>query len=340
MFNSGANIDVRSEEEKLKDYKFEEIVASVNPVNWIEKPQSEWRKFPIFNQNGSGSCVAQTTAKLFGILYWLANKVYVHFSATHLYQQRSNKPQSGMAGVEAFEIAKKGITLEALVPSQNMTDAEMDSIEIPEYKKKVGEIFKISNYVILPIKDIDTVASVIQTTGKGVMLWFYFNYGEWQQVPYVSDTNLDLNAPSTCRHSITGVDYTLYNGTKSIISEDSWGPNAGVGGQRIITEDFFKARNWFAAYPMNFKFETDQVPTTFTFSKDLKLGDRNIDVKNLQDVLKKEGCFPTNIDSTGYFGAITKTSVQKFQIKYNIAKLGEGGFGLVGPKTRAKLNSL
>ena len=67
-FKNGANIDLRKYEEKIKDYKFEEIVASVNPVKWEKR---ETRSFPIFNQNGSGSCVAQTQAKEMGIIRFL-----------------------------------------------------------------------------------------------------------------------------------------------------------------------------------------------------------------------------------------------------------------------------
>ena len=70
-FQSGAVVDIRPVKEKLKDYKFEEIVASANPVNWIEKPQSEWRKFPIMNQGQSSACVAFSMAKLIAIMYWL-----------------------------------------------------------------------------------------------------------------------------------------------------------------------------------------------------------------------------------------------------------------------------
>jgi len=70
-FTSGANIDTRSKEEKNKDYKFEELVTSIAPVNWVEKPKSEWRKFPIMSQNSSGACVAFTMAKMMSIMYWL-----------------------------------------------------------------------------------------------------------------------------------------------------------------------------------------------------------------------------------------------------------------------------
>src|SRR3990167_4105690 len=96
-FQSGAVIDIRINKEKLKDYKFEEIVASANPVNWTEKPQKEWRKFPISSQNGSKSCVAHSMAKLLGVLYFLKNDSFINFSATHLYQRRKNRPDGGMA---------------------------------------------------------------------------------------------------------------------------------------------------------------------------------------------------------------------------------------------------
>jgi hypothetical protein len=68
---TGALVDTRTKAEKEKDYFFAEVVASANPVDWVEKKESEWRSFPIFNQNGSGSCVAQTMAKMLGVMLWL-----------------------------------------------------------------------------------------------------------------------------------------------------------------------------------------------------------------------------------------------------------------------------
>lgn len=43
---------------------------------------------------------------------------------------------------------------------------------------------------------------------------------------------------------------------------------------------------------------------------------------------------------TGYFGAATRRAIQRFQEKYGIAAPGDPGYGLVGPKTRAKVNEL
>ena len=45
-------------------------------------------------------------------------------------------------------------------------------------------------------------------------------------------------------------------------------------------------------------------------------------------------------EESDFFGSLTEKAVQKFQIKYGLAKSGDAGFGYVGPKTRARLNSL
>ena len=341
-FQSGASIDTRSAEQKKKDWKFEEVVASAAPVNWVEKPQGQWRKFPIFSQNGSGSCVAQTEAKEMGILRWQKDGVYVHFSATAIYQQRINKPMGGMGAVDARQIISKGgATLEVLTPSQNMTDTQMDTTVVEPYKRSVGEVFKVPNYLELPSKNIDAVASTTQATGKGVMVWFYFKIDEWLDRPVVKYPTLEIAAPDTVRHSVTAVDFTLVNGVKCLIIEDSWGPGAGMSGQRIIDESFFNARNWYAGYLINFSFDV-QPPTKpiHTFNVDMEFGQTNDEVVALQKCLQYEGLFPSNADTTGYYGAVTKKSVQDFQLKYVITTPGSAGYGRVGPKTRGKLNEL
>ncbi|MBI2055270.1 MAG: peptidoglycan-binding protein [Candidatus Sungbacteria bacterium] len=355
QFQSGAVIDERPEAEREKDYKFEEIVAAVNPVNWIEKARDQWRKFPIFNQDGSGSCVAQTEAKELGIMRWLKDKIYVHFSATDIYQRRANRPSGGMAAVDARKIVGKGTTLEVLAPSQGMTDGQMDSATVEDYKRKVGEVFAVPNFVEITQRSIDTIASVIQTTGKGVMVWFYFQYDEWTDVPEVKNPNLNLYAGSTNRHSVTAVDFTLYNGKKALIIEDSWGPQFGLNGQRVITEDFFNARCWYAGYLVNFQFEDQTQPKPepqpapvnpkpkYRFAKVLTFGMTNADVKALQDILKYEGLFPKNTSSTSYYGAVTAKAVYQFQMKYGVAPKSELDAlqgRRVGDKTIAKLNAL
>lgn len=347
----GALLDSRTEKEKESDYRIEELVASFAPVEWKEKPRSEWRRFPISNQNGSGSCVAKTGRKMLSVHMFEKAKAWANLSSTHIYQRRVNRPAAGMSAIDVFKIMQEGTTLEEFAPSENLTDSQMDGFNIPSFAIDVGKVFKIGNYIFSPIKDIDTVASIIQQTNKAVMVWFFFRYDEWTDLPQVKDPNLPIVGNGTVRHSVAAVDFTMHNGKKALIIEDSWGPTFGLEGQRVITEDFFKARNYFVGHFMNFKFEEkssnddtlDPEKPKHTFTRDLEFSptfNTDSDVVALQSILKFEGVFPANTDSSGYFGAITRTAVGRFQEKHNIVSAGGPGYGRVGPLTRAKLNQL
>ena len=89
------------------------------------------------------------------------------------------------------------------------------------------------------------------------------------------------------------------------------------------------------------------ITPTITFSRGLGAGAQGADVKKLQQVLNQDAATQvatSGIGSPGressYFGAATQRAVQKFQVKYGIAKKGSPGYGYVGPVTRAKLNAL
>ncbi len=342
----------RSAEEMRQDYFFEELVSGPAPVSWREKKLTEWRSFPIYDQNGSGSCVAQTLRKMLGIYVHTKTGKFVPLSASHIYQRRSNRPSSGMHGHDAFKIAQKGTTLEILAQSEKMTDAAMDEMPVNDFNASIGEVFKIGNYVAIKDLKIDTIASIIEQTKKGVMVWFYFSSGikpkEWIDVPTVQHKDLTVSGSNTARHSVTAVDFTLYKGKKALIIEDSWGLDAAMQGRRIITEDFFNARCYYAAHFMNFALEdqSEAVPEgkpRHTFSADLDFSvtiTYSNDVKMLQNCLKYLGLFPTNVESTGYFGAVTQKAIEKFQLNEGISTPGVAGFGRVGPRTRAVLNRL
>jgi len=84
-----------------------------------------------------------------------------------------------------------------------------------------------------------------------------------------------------------------------------------------------------------------------TFKTPLSLGQTHPDVLVLQQLLNSDPATLITQTGTGspghetsYFGTLTLDAVKRFQIKHNIAKPGDFGFGNVGPKTRAKLNEL
>jgi PKD repeat protein len=82
--------------------------------------------------------------------------------------------------------------------------------------------------------------------------------------------------------------------------------------------------------------EEIKLPTTkYFFVSYLKVGMSGEEVSALQQMLKDYGYFTFN-RITGYYGPITQAAVVKFQYAYNLAPYP----GVVGPLTRAMLNSL
>lgn len=90
--------------------------------------------------------------------------------------------------------------------------------------------------------------------------------------------------------------------------------------------------------------------TSAPFSQTLRLDSTGEEVKKLQEFLNSDPdtrLAESGIGSPGnesdYFGRRTEDAVRKFQTKYGIVQSGapdSTGYGLVGPKTRAKLNEL
>ncbi len=301
----------------------DEVVGSPDTVQWIEK--TSWRRYPIFDQNGSASCVAQTASKILGILHTLKGKSFIKFSASDIYCRRSNYPSGGMIGNDAFNILSNGVTLNDIVNGEKLTERQMNAVSVPPYAREIGELFKIEKAepIVLPA-DIEKVASVIQHTKKPVMVWFYFTYREWAikngiskdwNMPKLLDIIPSRNGKNVIRHSVTAVDFTLTRtGKRALVCEDS----AHFGGyvRRIIDEDFFAERNFYSAYPMSLKYMRVVSGTSkkYNIKIPVSFGMRNDTIKKIQTMLKDTGFFPENVPATGYYGIITCKAVLAWQI--------------------------
>lgn len=82
-------------------------------------------------------------------------------------------------------------------------------------------------------------------------------------------------------------------------------------------------------------------------TRNLSFGMRNNDVRILQQILSEAPIGGSDIYPevliTGYFGPATQRAVQRFQCKYGIVcsgSPGTTGWGVVGPRTRTKINKL
>lgn len=341
----GGLLDPRPQIEKDKDYQAVEIVKLVPPL-WREKPESEWRRFPVRDQNGSGTCVAQTCAKILGIENNNEQGVFVDFSARDIYERRADKTQAGMWGPDALNIMSKyGATTEVSLPSQRMSESDITApFGRSPYDIATALKFKAGGYVQLPV-DIDAVAAIIDKQKKGVMLFNFFEFGEWLDVPVVKNTLLQERDSTALRHSVTAVDNFIWNGKKCLLIEDSWGEFGQWKGQRVITEDWFKTRVYFAGYVLDLSNEWQTVPQKpkYKFTETLRFGETNDDIVKLQDVLKYEQMFPQKTESTGLYLHLTAKGVMAFQRKYKVvseAEIAALGGKIVGPKTLSTLNKL
>ena len=77
-----------------------------------------------------------------------------------------------------------------------------------------------------------------------------------------------------------------------------------------------------------------------SITRRLTAGSRGDDVKALQEFLASDPTVYPEGEATGFFGAMTRKAVQRFQEKHGIAQSGDQGYGDVGPATRAKLSEL
>jgi hypothetical protein len=74
----------------------------------------------------------------------------------------------------------------------------------------------------------------------------------------------------------------------------------------------------------------------------LNPGSRNTNVTNLQNFLISQNLLSPD-SATGFYGSLTTKAVQAFQLKYAITTVGTPGttgYGVVGSKTRAKINQM
>lgn len=330
----GIVLDTRTPDEVAQqDPHISEVVGgALAAVNWQEKKPEDIRQFPDQNQDGQSSCVWQTVRKCLRILTFVNHGLDLDFSALYGYRQRSNYPEEGSSYEDAVRISGAGVTLNALMPSDDISEAQANALVIKQYHRDIAAQFPIPKWVRFDAKDLETVASTIQVTRKGVMVWIFATVSEWsQQVPVITTALTGPGDPrSVVVHSLTGVEPALFNGKKGLWIEDS--AHFGQITRRFITEDFYKARNFLAAYPLNFKFEPGAETDPSVVMKPHFVPGNNV---SLQDCLRYEGVFPSNVQSTGVVGPITTQAIKDLQTKYSLEAVGT-----VGPKTTALLKRL
>jgi hypothetical protein len=222
---NGVKFDPRPIEAQLKDYLHP---SGAFPIKWEEK--STIKRYTQRFQNGSFSCVFQSSAKALEVL---TGKI---ISATP-YFWRKNYPQQGAWIQDAGDIFyNRFSTLEKSSPSQNQSESEMNKI------KQLTTNIGITGYRTIPnYTSIDQIAEAVGAFGQ-CLLTLGSNSSEYSKTPVFN------GEIATFYHCICVVDFGLVNGVKTLFCEDSAGQNSSPDGSRNITEDFLKRRATGALY--------------------------------------------------------------------------------------------
>lgn len=319
IYNGARN--TQTSEQIAKNYTLNEVCTSPVPVTWIEKKREDYRSFPIRDQDGSGQCVCMTYATELGIIFKEKYGEWIDFSSSFPYQQRKYPEQSGCTSEDIYSIFPKiGNIFEKDMPSQDINDAGAMAVPKKKYFDDLAKVYKIAR-IALPL-EFETIASTIQATGKGVMVWFRFHPSEWTNIPFVSDKE------PTSGHSVTAVDFTLKDGKKYLVIQDSWGLKHADQGLRLISEEYFYERCYQAGYLKTFETQNNEIiPERPKFDGT---------IMSAQKCFKWEGLFPANVAEVESWGNITRTACIAFQKRYNIMPQ----LGNFGPLTRAKLKEI
>lgn len=339
---TGILIDNRPEDQKLYDFKHEEIAMGFKPYVWEERAFKAKYYYP-YDQSTSLSCVPGGGAI---ILEKFDGNI---ISRKDIYNARLNYPSGGMMLHDVLTLIRRGACEEKLVPSQGLGENKMNErypvaqeIIHSRSKNKAGQTFNISN-------NIDAIASVLETSPV-IAFWYFDENGKewWKRQPEVLYTFSSFVAAGTTRHQVVIVDAILIDGKKFLIGQDTAGVGSGAGANsnlRLITEDMLNKRCYAAGYAID---DEDEIlvplpieKPKYNNTKVLSVGSTGAEVKMLQAVLIYEGLL--NIKTpTGYLGGLTRKGIIALQEKYKQDILVPGGLkaptGIAGKLTNTFLN--
>lgn len=149
-----------------------------------------------------------------------------------------------------------------------------------------------------------------------------------QSLPAVSSTTLSFLNNSNSSQSLS----------ISLLPQNADGTYDGTKSKKIDIIVSLPGQN--IAAPV-VKTETiKKIVKTIVFTQYLQKGSKGSQVEGLQKFLAQDKTLYPEGLITGYLGILSENAVKRFQERYGIARQGDGGYGFVGPKTRAKINSL
>lgn len=314
-FGTGA---IKSPKDK-RDYKWSNIAMAIEPFDWSKgyDIEQERGKLKVKNQNGSGSCGGQAWSYYAFALDLNDNE---EKSAAFIYHNTRVEPAGSAGRTNCQFCINTGVANESLCSSYDNgnppSEAYMKNLVISQAAYDNAKTNKELKYARVNL-NIEDVAQAIREN-KGCVLGIYgTNNGTWRSMFVMPPLKIDT---SCWAHWIYCGKVRMLNGEKYIGFLNSWGEDTGDKGWQWFSEEYFKKGGFFEGWTM-----TTLPVEKFLFTKTMKLGSKNSEVKELQKRL--------GVIQTSFFGTLTLKAVKKFQLDHGLKD-----DGIVGPLTRAELN--
>lgn len=312
---TGVKEDTRTPEEQAKDYLHEERVMGVVPSDPFGNDQITTTPYPIENQGKTSSCVPHAIVLALAIERMNdIGSTFVRLSSMFLYRLRSNYPDEGCFTSDIFLKANKlGVPLATTLPDVD-TEPKANGVVITPQMYTEAEIYKgLDFYMLKTPNSIDSIAAIAQQ-GHAVPIIIYATFDEWArqyvQIEYPSLKITDIAAE--VHHEICVIPRSGFhlNGTRYVAIHDSepWGGHS----LRYVPEAFITARCTSAGYWDTVAVIGSGPRPHHVFTKTMKSGDKNEEVRQMQLLLISLGLLPSDC-ATGLFGGRTLAGVHAFQ---------------------------
>ncbi len=288
-------------------------------------------KITVKDQNGSSSCGGQAWSYYGQVLNAFHDKNTDERSAKFIYAQ-TFVGVGGSGGRENCDIAiKQGWGLEIETPSYDSGKAPSEAFmqrktDITDTARLHAKLDKALSYANVLNREVEDIATAIRDNHGCIFGINGSQNGTWRSAFPLPPATFN----NTWAHWVYVGKCKLINGKRYFGLINSWGISTGDKGWQWISEDYVKT--FILGYPVVWSIwtmvEADDVvtPPPFKFTKTLKYGMRNGDVRMLQ--MKLGGLI-----TDGYFGVKTLAAVKAFQTAHGLV-----ADGIVGVKTIEKLN--
>lgn len=340
-----------------RDYQWsnEEFGSALPPFDWEKGYDIEEELRTILgdssfvlkpnHQGNSQSCGGQAWSKYAAVLNAVIEKKFTENSAKFIYAQTAI-PGGGSQGRPNCDILhKQGCADEDLCLSYSDKQPPDESFitrlaDITSEARSNAKFDQTLSYTTVPKTIEDFAHGLSNNHGMAIGIRGIWDTDSSWTKKYPQPP---VGASVTWGHWIYAGKAKLVDGKKMIGLLNSWGEDTGDHGWQWIGEDYFSGNGIYIMGGWTHVLAERQVSSkslTCNFSVNLSYGIKSDEVKLLQQALQLDGTLPLTVQTTGYFGPATLGAVQKFQEKYGIAIQGTPGYGMVGPKTREKLNEL